>query len=522
MVPTAGNQEEPARETAGDSSSNGDGAAAAAFADDQPHTAVSGGTLHPSRVGPARAALRQASAPACLDGPPCADDVGTPAATASAAVAALAAGGHGLSVTAAGVKRQLPLADQDSTGAWWGRESRAAAAVMRLMVGHGGPQRSLPELQPPADLKRLRTSSCRITGKLKAASPENDISTFIPTPTWGSPRVGSADGSADGTSGGSGELPAAGCDPWLAHNKEVQELKQQHAALEVLLAQAEQQVKGPLLLEQQMLTLKVQEQVSQQGVDTVSLAAISQGVSGASRPPEEQVERLAARMLAAEGGDFQASVGRLLHMVRQTMSQDEAVCGADGTQQQQQQLKQQLQRLSDSAASPGAGEAWHSCSSPASAINGASVAAGPTAADLCRDVSEADMAAQCLLEEAIHCLMTHIPMKHSSHSLVVHQEGLVAAPPAAAAAAARPTAPEQPDLQAGSPREWHPSRRALSMYIQLWSALTLQKHQHFASRLLLLSPGWLLLELRVQGVSADPPDQETLQVAQEVRSGRSG
>jgi hypothetical protein len=45
------------------------------------------------------------------------------------------------------------------------------------------------QLQPPTNLKRLRTSSCRITGKLRTASPENDISTFIPTPTWGSPRV---------------------------------------------------------------------------------------------------------------------------------------------------------------------------------------------------------------------------------------------------------------------------------------------------------------------------------------------
>jgi hypothetical protein len=42
-------------------------------------------------------------------------------------------------------------------------------------------------------------------------------------------------------------------------------------------------------------------QVNQQGVDTVSLAAISHGMARGSRPPDEQVERLAARMLAAEG-----------------------------------------------------------------------------------------------------------------------------------------------------------------------------------------------------------------------------
>lgn len=46
-----------------------------------------------------------------------------------------------------------------------------------------------PALQPvlPPNLKRLRTSS---VDKLKqSGAPGEDLSTFIPTPTWGSPRV---------------------------------------------------------------------------------------------------------------------------------------------------------------------------------------------------------------------------------------------------------------------------------------------------------------------------------------------
>jgi hypothetical protein len=156
LVLTSADEEAPATESVADKTRHNCSnlaaaaavAAAAAFADEEPHAAAaSEGMLRPSlAAGPGKSALRQSSAPACLDGPPVTDDVGAPAAAAAAVAALAAAGGQGLSVSAAGVKRQLPLADQDSTGAWWGRENRAAAAVMRLMGGHTAPQRSLPEV----------------------------------------------------------------------------------------------------------------------------------------------------------------------------------------------------------------------------------------------------------------------------------------------------------------------------------------------------------------------------------------
>lgn len=79
------------------------------------------------------------------------------------------------------------------------------------------PAHALPRPQPvlPPNLKRLRTSA---VDKLKqSGAPGEDLSTFIPTPTWGSPRVselqpaavaGNKPGGASGRAGPSSSLAA--------------------------------------------------------------------------------------------------------------------------------------------------------------------------------------------------------------------------------------------------------------------------------------------------------------------------
>lgn len=68
----------------------------------------------------------------------------------------------------------------------------------------------------PPNLKRLRTSA---VDKLKqSGAPGEDLSTFIPTPTWGSPRVSELQPAPVGSSkAGSSKKPSMGLAARAAH-----------------------------------------------------------------------------------------------------------------------------------------------------------------------------------------------------------------------------------------------------------------------------------------------------------------